>query len=108
MLHSKGWRKPWQPMWMVNMTWSRKSTRQCSQRKERTVCPSPSTTRNACLEVGEPGARAGGGGTTGWPPSSLSLSPSLSLVWLGLSMPLWCSRGGGGGWWLEWRWRRLW
>lgn len=106
MLHSKGWRKPWQPMWMVNMTWSRKSTRQCSQRKERTARPSPSTTRKASLDVEEGavgelgvGARAGGGRAE-WPPSSLSTS--LSLAWLGLCLSrlLWCAMGGGAGWWL--------
>uniref|UniRef100_A0A3B5QBM0 GTP-binding protein Rheb n=1 Tax=Xiphophorus maculatus TaxID=8083 RepID=A0A3B5QBM0_XIPMA len=53
MLHSKGCRKPWQPMWMVNMTWSKKSTRQCSQRNDRTARPSASTTRKASLEVEE-------------------------------------------------------
>lgn len=67
MLHSNGWWNPWQPMWMVNMTWSKKSTRQCSQRKERTALPSASTTLKVSREVDEGtvgelgvGARAAG------------------------------------------------
>lgn len=113
MLHSKGWRKPWQPMWMVNITWSRKSTRQCSQRKERTARPSPSTTRKASLEVEdgavgelEVGARVGGGGAE-WPPSSLSTS--LSLAWLGLCLSrlLRCAMGGGAWLWLLGWWQPL-